>query len=239
MKTTATSQEASDRDAHDREDRKGVFAGRTLRESDRNEAGDGHERCRSAWERQRLVGECGGLLLVVALPRGASSWHRSCSWRRRPARSSAMISAPSEMRCRSMLTNCMTGNTMRERQRDRKRDDRAGADAEADEADRHDDHDRLPQRGRELADARGHGGRLIGHRASARCRSGRSAVISSMVRCMFRPSVRMSPPSRMAMARPIAGLPFTRNIGCGGSAKPRRTWAMSPSRIRRPFGGER
>ena len=25
---------------------------------------------------------------------------------------SAMISAPSEMRCRSMLTNCMTGNTI-------------------------------------------------------------------------------------------------------------------------------
>ena len=33
----------------------------------------------------------------------------------------------------------------------------------------------------------------------------------------------MSPPSRIAMASPIAGLPLTRNIGCGGSAKPRRT----------------
>ena len=39
----------------------------------------------------------------------------------------------------------------------------------------------------------------------------------------LRPSARMSPPSRMAIARPIAGLPLTRNIGCGGSAKPRRT----------------
>ncbi len=47
--------------------------------------------------------------------------------------------------------------------------------------------------------------------------SGRSAMISSMVRCRFLPSARMSPPSRMAMARPIAGFPFTRNMGCGGS----------------------
>ncbi len=40
----------------------------------------------------------------------------------------------------------------------------------------------------------------------------------------------MSPASRIAIARPIAGLPLTRNIGCGGSTKPRRTVAMSPSR---------
>ena len=40
----------------------------------------------------------------------------------------------------------------------------------------------------------------------------------------------MSPPSRIAIARPIAGRPLTRNIGCGGSTKPRRTVAMSPSR---------
>ena len=44
----------------------------------------------------------------------------------------------------------------------------------------------------------------------------------------------MSPPSRMAMARPIAGSPFTRNIGWGGSAKPRRTVAMSPRRTSLP-----
>jgi hypothetical protein len=29
--------------------------------------------------------------------------------------------------------------------------------------------------------------------------------------------------SRIAIARPIAGVPLTRNIGCGGSAVPRRT----------------
>ena len=45
----------------------------------------------------------------------------------------------------------------------------------------------------------------------------------------------MSPPSRMAMARPIAGLPLTRNMGCGGSAKPRRIVAMSRRRIMRPL----
>ena len=37
------------------------------------------------------------------------------------------------------------------------------------------------------------------------------------------PSARMSPASRIAIASPIAGLPLTRNIGCGGSTKPRRT----------------
>ena len=45
----------------------------------------------------------------------------------------------------------------------------------------------------------------------------------------------MLPPSRIAIARPIAGSPLTRNIGCGGSARPRRTVAISRSRIRRPF----
>ena len=47
---------------------------------------------------------------------------------------------------------------------------------------------------------------------------GSSAVISAIARSMLRPSARMSPPSRIAIARPIAGLPLTRNIGCGGSA---------------------
>ena len=47
---------------------------------------------------------------------------------------------------------------------------------------------------------------------------GRSAVISAMAASMLRPRVRMSPPSRIAMARPMAGLPLTRNMGCGGSA---------------------
>ena len=45
---------------------------------------------------------------------------------------------------------------------------------------------------------------------------GRSALISRMACSIFRPRVRISPPSRIAMAMPIAGLPLTRNIGCGG-----------------------
>ena len=51
----------------------------------------------------------------------------------------------------------------RKRQRDRKRDDGAGPDAEADDAHRHDDGDRLPQRLHELADRTLDDGRLIGH----------------------------------------------------------------------------
>jgi len=47
---------------------------------------------------------------------------------------------------------------------------------------------------------------------------GRLAVTSCMACLIFLPKVRMSPPSRIAIARPMAGSPFTRNIGCGGSA---------------------
>ena len=64
---------------------------------------------------------------------------------------------------------------------------------------------------------------------------GSSAVTRCIACSMLRPSARMSPPSRMAMARPIAGLPLTRNKGCGGSAKPRRIVAMSRRRIMRPL----
>ena len=46
---------------------------------------------------------------------------------------------------------------------------------------------------------------------------GRSAVICAIASLMLAPSARMSPPSRMAIASPMAGLPLTRNIGWGGS----------------------
>ena len=59
-------------------------------------------------------------------------------------------------------------------------------------------------------------------------------MIAAISRRMFWPSARMSPPSRIATASPMAGWPLTRNSGCGGSATPRRTSAMSPSRISRP-----
>src|SRR6516225_1013045 len=64
---------------------------------------------------------------------------------------------------------------------------------------------------------------------------GRSAMPESIALFTLLPNDRMSPPSRMAMARPMAGLPLTRNIGCGGSDSERRTSAMSRNRIKRPF----
>ena len=60
--------------------------------------------------------------------------------------------------------------------------------------------------------------------------TGRLALMSVISRRRFSPSARMSPASRIAIARPMACLPLTRNIGCGGSVKPRRTLAMSPRR---------
>ncbi|EXI69763.1 MAG: hypothetical protein AW08_00256 [Candidatus Accumulibacter adjunctus] len=60
--------------------------------------------------------------------------------------------------------------------------------------------------------------------------TGRSATTSAITLRTLSPRARMSPASRMAIARPMAGLPLTRNIGCGGSVKPRRTLAMSPRR---------
>ena len=64
--------------------------------------------------------------------------------------------------------------------------------------------------------------------------SGRLARILATSALIFRPRARMSPPSRIAIARPIAGLPLTRNIGCGGSTYARCTSAMSPRRMFRP-----
>ena len=64
--------------------------------------------------------------------------------------------------------------------------------------------------------------------------TGRFAVISAMVCSTFLPSARTSPPLRMAMAMPMPSRPLTRNIGCAGSAGPRVTCAMSPRRMIRP-----
>ena len=86
-----------------------------------------------------------------------------------------MISAPSEMRCRSMLSDVHDREHDRQRQRDRQRHHRAGAHAEADEAADEDDHDRLPQRGHEVADRDVDGDRLVGdqHRLDADRQVGR------------------------------------------------------------------
>ena len=122
----------------------------------------------------------------------------------------------------------------RKRQWDRERNDGTGPDAEADDAHRHDDGDRLPQRLHELADGTLDDRRLIGHqrRLDADRQIGGEFVHSPL---NAPAEVRMSPPSRMAMARPMAGFPLTRKIGCGGSTKIRLTSAMSPNRSRRPF----
>ena len=63
-----------------------------------------------------------------------------------------MISAPSEMRCMSMLGELHHREDDGERQRNRQRDDEARPHAEADEADDQDDRDRLPERRHEFGD---------------------------------------------------------------------------------------
>src|SRR5262249_54296181 len=45
---------------------------------------------------------------------------------------------------------------------------------------------------------------------------GRSVVIRRIAASRLRAGVRMSPPSRIAIARPMPFLPFTRRMGCGG-----------------------
>ena len=74
-----------------------------------------------------------------------------------------MISAPREMRCRSIAGHFHDREHDGERQRDRKRDDGAGPNAETDKAHRHDDGDGLPQRRREVANGVIDDKRLIGH----------------------------------------------------------------------------
>ena len=148
-------------------------------------------------------------------------------------RPSAMMIAPSEIRCKSMSTSSMIGNS---------RASVSGTESATTAPARkprlmmltpmmmaidcHSDSMNSPTAWRTVT----------GWSATrvASMPIGRSAVIAAISCLMFWPSRRMSPPSRMAMASPIAGLPSTRNIGCGGSAWPRRTSAMSPSRSTRP-----
>ncbi len=146
---------------------------------------------------------------------------------------SAMISAPNDTRCRSMCTTSMIANTIASV---------SGIDAAT----------TVPGRTPRLT-------KLHARMMMMACQSdamkslmatstvsdwlatrkgsmpaGRFAVASAISAFRLWPSARMSPESRMAMARPMAGLPLTRNIGCGGSAKPRRMVAMSPRRTMRP-----
>ena len=63
-----------------------------------------------------------------------------------------MISAPSDIRCISMLDEPHDRKDNRQRERYGERDDQAGSNTETDEAHHHDDGDRLYQRDHELAD---------------------------------------------------------------------------------------
>ena len=130
---------------------------------------------------------------------------------------SAMISAPSEMRCRSMSAICITGNTIASV---------SGKDSATISPARPPSATKLITRMIAIACHSETMNSLIA--SSTTCGwfatssgvipTGRLAVISWMAASTFVPSPRTSPPSRMAMARPIAGSPLTRNIDCGGSA---------------------
>ena len=149
-----------------------------------------------------------------------------------------MISAPSEMRCRSMPMTAHDHEHRGQHQRDRERHDGARAHAEAEQADAEHDGDGLPQGLHELVDRvlDGHG--LVGDQR--RLDPDRQVLrdLAPSLRATLCPSARTSPPVRMAMAMPMPCWPLTRNIGCAGSAGPRVTWAMSPRRIMPAAGDE-
>ena len=127
-----------------------------------------------------------------------------------------MISAPSEMRCRSMFATSMTANTI------------ASVSGIASAT-------TVPGRIPRLTKLQA---RMITIACQSEVRNsliavstvtawsatsvgsmptGRLALMSAISLRMFSPSARMSPASRIAMASPIAGCPLTRNMGCGGS----------------------
>ena len=144
-----------------------------------------------------------------------------------------MISAPSEMRCRSMPVKLMTVNT-------------AASTSGIDSA------TTAPARTPRLSRLTPSTMAIASHRASMKSSTacstvtvwlatsmgsmptGRFSVIRAIASATLCPSAMTSPPLRMAMAMPMPCWPLTRNIGCAGSAGPRVTRAMSPRRIMRP-----
>ncbi len=145
---------------------------------------------------------------------------------------SAMMSAPSEMRCRSMCATSMTANTI------------ASVSGIANATTAPGRTPRLTKLQTRMISIACHSEVMKSLIATSTetawsatstgsMPSGRLALMSAISLRTFAPSARMSPASRIAIARPIAGFPLTRNIGCGGSTKPRRTVAMSPSRMMR------
>ena len=129
---------------------------------------------------------------------------------------SAMISAPSEMRCRSMFARSISANTSASVS--------GMVSATTVPA-------RTPSAMKPIARmiAMACQSEVVKSEMASSTVTGWSATrMTSMPRgssptmeaiCDFNlsPRVRMSPPSRMAMASPSAGSPLTRNIDCGGS----------------------
>ena len=150
-----------ERDGDDGKQRERVFAGRACGKADRNEAGDRDQRAGQHGEGIGAEGERRGLTLsspcasrvsmasVVVMASSTSN-------------ASAMMSAPSEMRCMSMPASSMSEKTMASVSGMASAITRPGPNAEADEAHRQNDRDRLPQRRHELGDRALDRHRLIG-----------------------------------------------------------------------------
>jgi len=110
MISTATSQDTSS-EIETTAKIENVYSPPSSRQTDRHEAGRGDERAGEHGHRHRLVGVARGLHLVVPCrePHGDHVDGRHRVVHQQP---SAMISAPSEMRCRSMSAICMIGKTI-------------------------------------------------------------------------------------------------------------------------------
>ena len=144
-----------------------------------------------------------------------------------------MISAPSEMRCRSMPVKLMTVNTAAST---------SGIDSATTAP------ARTPRLSRLTPSTMAIASHSASMKSSTACSTitvwlatstgsmptGRFSVIRAIASATLCPSAMTSPPLRMAMAMPMPCWPLTRNIGCAGSAGPRVTRAMSPRRIMRP-----
>ena len=144
-----------------------------------------------------------------------------------------MMSAPSEMRCKSIPENAIAVKTMAST-RDRDGDDGARAKAKADQAHGEYDRDRLPQRLMNSSTACSTVNRLVRDEVGP-IPTGRPAMISCMACSTSRPSARTSPACALRW-QANGVLSAQRNIGCGGSAGPRVTRAISLSGIMRPYG---
>ena len=179
------------RDRHHGEDRERVFAGGAAGEADRHEAGDGDERAGQHRQRQRLVGEGRGLFLAVAL--GEARRHHVDRRHRVVDEQAQRNDERAERDALQVDMHRLHDRKHdRDRQRNRQRHHRARPQAEADDADRHDDGDRLPERLHEFADRGLDDDRLVGDERRRRCRAAgwRRSRRSPFSRCGRAPGCR-------------------------------------------------